>query len=60
MKFYLFIAVWWLILAIIRILFVESWSFLPDGSPANWWNVIGIRFYIASLFFYIAFLKKEG
>ena len=50
----------WIILACLRIPFVESWSFIPDGSLGHWWSLVGIRLFIACLFFELAYYKGKS
>ena len=58
-QFLFYVAIWWIVLALVRIPFVESWAIIPDGNPSNWWNVIGLRLVIAGACFALVYCRHE-
>lgn len=58
MKWCIGMAIAWLILALLGIPLIESWSFLPDGSCNHWWSQLGIQLFIAGLHVEIAVLNR--
>lgn len=59
MKTAIGLAIFWFVLAMIRIPLVESWSIIPDNNPYNWFNIIGLRLIISFAFVEIAILKHK-